>query len=51
MWALKVQKKIKGSILEVSEIVHIVESQGNTISSITITEGMGEIKKYIIKNL
>lgn len=36
---------------EVDEIVHIVESQGNTISSITITDGMDEIKKYINKNL
>ena len=35
---------------EVNEIVHIVESQGNTISSITITDGMDEIKKYINKN-
>lgn len=35
---------------EVNEIVHIVESQGNTISSIAITNGMDEIKKYIIKN-
>lgn len=35
---------------EVNEIVHIVESQGNTISSITITDGMDEIKKYISKN-
>lgn len=36
---------------EVNEIVRIVESQENTISSITITDGMDEIKKYIIKNL
>lgn len=36
---------------EVNEIVHIVESQGNTISSITITDGMDEIKKFINKNL
>ena len=35
---------------EVNEIVHIVESQENTISSITITDGMDEIKKYIIRN-
>lgn len=36
---------------EVNEIVHIVESQGNTINSIAITDGMDVIKKYIIKNL
>lgn len=35
---------------EVNEIVCIVENQGNMISSITITDGMDEIKKYIIKN-
>lgn len=35
---------------EVSEIVHIVENQGNTISSITITDGMDEIKRIITKN-
>lgn len=35
---------------EVNEIVHIVESQGNTISSITITDGMDEIKRIITKN-
>ena len=35
---------------EVNKIVHIVENQGNTISSITITDGVDEIKKYIIKN-
>lgn len=36
---------------EVSEIVHIVENQGNMISSITITDGMDEIKRIITKNL
>lgn len=35
---------------EVNEIVHTVERQGNTISSITITDGMDEIKKYIVRN-
>lgn len=35
---------------EVNEIVHIVERQGNTISSIAIVDGMDVIKKYINRN-
>lgn len=34
---------------EVNEIVDIVEEQGNTISSIAITDGMDEIKRIMRK--
>lgn len=36
---------------EVNEIVHLVEEQGNTISSIAITNGMDAIKRYMQENI
>lgn len=34
---------------EINEIINIVEAQGNTISSIAITDGMNEIKRIMKK--
>ena len=48
MLVLKQQQKNKGLYAsEVNDIVDIVESQGNTISSIAITDGMDEIKRIM----
>ena len=36
---------------EVKQIIHILEAQENTVSSIAILNGMREIKSFISKNL